>query len=81
MPGARLDCCCCRYITPGNWWREWAQPALTAVYAMFGVALEPNRPRRYDLRQLGGEAAPASADHIIVRATVHNRATTASPCQ
>jgi predicted Zn finger-like uncharacterized protein len=60
--------------------QEWAQPALTAVYAMFGVALEPNWDlAAYDLRQLGGEAAPASADHIIVRATVHNRATHSQP--
>jgi predicted Zn finger-like uncharacterized protein len=60
--------------------QEWAQPAMTAVYSMFGVALEPSWDlAAYDLRQLGGEATPESADHITVRATVHNRATHSQP--
>jgi predicted Zn finger-like uncharacterized protein len=60
--------------------QEWAQPALTAVYSIFGVALEPSWDlAAYDLRQLGGEATPESADHIVVRATVHNRATHSQP--
>ena len=47
---------------------------------MFGVTLEPSWDlAAYDLRQLGGEATPESADHIVVRATVHNRATHSQP--
>ena len=60
--------------------QEWAQPALTAVYSIFGVTLEPSWDlAAYDLRQLGGEATPESADHIVVRATLHNRATHSQP--
>jgi predicted Zn finger-like uncharacterized protein len=60
--------------------QEWAQPTLTAVYSMFGVTLEPSWDlAAYDLRQLGGEATPESADHIVVHATVHNRATHSQP--
>jgi predicted Zn finger-like uncharacterized protein len=60
--------------------QEWAQPTLTAIYSMFGVTLEPSWDlAAYDLRQLGGEAAPESADHIVVRATVHNRASHSQP--
>jgi hypothetical protein len=60
--------------------QEWAQPALTAVYAMFGVTLEPSWDlAAYDLRQLGGETTPESADHIVVRAAIHNRASHSQP--
>jgi len=60
--------------------RAWAQPALTATYSMFGVALEPHWDlAAYDLRQLGGESTPDSANHIVVRATVHNRAEHVQP--
>ncbi len=60
--------------------QEWAQPALTAVYGLFGTTLEPNWDlAAYDLRQLGGESTPDSADRIVVRATVHNRASHSQP--
>jgi predicted Zn finger-like uncharacterized protein len=60
--------------------QEWAQPALTSIYSMFGVTLEPSWDlAAYDLRQLGGEATPESADHIVVRASVHNRASHSQP--
>jgi predicted Zn finger-like uncharacterized protein len=59
---------------------EWAQPAMTAVYSLFGVTLEPSWDLgAYDLRQLGGEATAAAADHIVVRASVHNRASHSQP--
>jgi predicted Zn finger-like uncharacterized protein len=60
--------------------QEWAQPVLTAVYSLFGVTLEPSWDlAAYDLRQLGGEAPAEASDHIVVRATVHNRATHSQP--
>jgi predicted Zn finger-like uncharacterized protein len=60
--------------------QAWAQPALAGVYGMFGVTLEPHWDlAAYDLRQLGGESSPDAANQIIVRATVHNRATHAQP--
>ena len=62
--------------------RAWAQPALTGTYSVFGVTLEPNWDlNAYDLRQLGGESTPDAANRIVVRATVHNRASTANPCR
>lgn len=60
--------------------QTWAQPTLTAVYALFGVALEPNWDlAAYDLRQLGGETLPDAASRIVIHATVHNRAEHAQP--
>jgi predicted Zn finger-like uncharacterized protein len=59
---------------------EWAQPALAGIYGLFGVTLEPGWDlAAYDLRQLGGETTPESADRIVVRATVHNRANHSQP--
>jgi predicted Zn finger-like uncharacterized protein len=57
----------------------WFERPLQAVYAAFGVTLEPKWDlRAYDLRQLGGEAAGTSSN-IVLRATVHNRAASSQP--
>lgn len=57
----------------------WFERPLQAVYAVFGVILEPKwNLRAYDLRQLGGEAAGTSAN-IVLHASVHNRAASSQP--
>ena len=58
----------------------WFERPLQALYAAFGVTLEPAWDlRAYDLRQLGGEALSGTAETIVLRAAVHNRATTRQP--
>lgn len=60
--------------------QAWAERPLRAVYALFGVRLEPRWDlKAYDLRQLGGEAQPGDAAKIVLRATVQNRATSSQP--
>lgn len=53
---------------------------LQSLYALFGVKLEPLWDLdAYEVRQLGGEAPPGSADRITLRASIHNRATMSQP--
>ncbi len=47
---------------------------------MFGVTLEPLWDlQSYDVRQLGGEAPAGAGDQIMLRASIHNRATMSQP--
>lgn len=60
--------------------RSWAAPVIGPAYAAFGAPLEPRWDLdAYDVRQLGGEAPPGTADKIVVRASVLNRAGHAQP--
>lgn len=53
---------------------------LAPVYRLFGVTLEPRwRLADYDVRQLGGEALADLPEHILLRASVLNRASHPQP--
>jgi len=58
----------------------WLEKPLHAVYAPFGVELEPAWDlAAYDLRQLGGEELAPNSPIIVLRASVQNRAPHAQP--
>jgi Protein of unknown function (DUF3426) len=53
---------------------------MRSIYSALGSSLEPNWDlKAYDVRQLGGEAMSGNSTSIMLRATVHNRATIAQP--
>jgi predicted Zn finger-like uncharacterized protein len=57
----------------------WGERPMRALYAVFGVTLEPKWDlRAYEVRQLG-EVPSAATDRIMLRATVHNRSVNAQP--
>jgi predicted Zn finger-like uncharacterized protein len=58
----------------------WLEKPLQALYAPFGIKLEPAWDlAAYDLRQLGGEELAPNSSTIVLRATVQNRAPHAQP--
>jgi predicted Zn finger-like uncharacterized protein len=58
----------------------WFEQPLQSVYAVFGTTLEPQWDlQAYDLRQLGGEALAGTSATIVLRAAIHNRASTRQP--
>ncbi len=63
-----------------RWSRSAGSKPLQMLYAPFGVTLEP----RWDLAayepvQLGGEALAPNSTTLVLKASVHNRATSAQP--
>jgi predicted Zn finger-like uncharacterized protein len=60
--------------------QPWGERPMRALYAAFGVTLEPKWDlRAYDVRRLGEEPLSAASDRITLRASVHNRAANGQP--
>lgn len=58
----------------------WTRSLLAPLYGLFGATLEPRWDlAAYDVRQLGGESLPELPEHILLRASVLNRALHAQP--
>jgi predicted Zn finger-like uncharacterized protein len=60
--------------------KAFLEKPMRSIYSALGSSLEPNWDlKAYDVRQLGGEAMSGNSTSIMLRASVHNRATIAQP--